>query len=108
MMALGALVCGGALLAYRRASERGRPVAFAAAAVPFALLAIPVALAPANPVHGHLPAALVATVRAVVVVGQLLLWGTLAAAHAWLVGRVGETAATLESGPAAERVQAAD
>lgn len=87
MMALGALACGGAVLAYRRFSPRGRPAAVAAAAAPFALLAVPVALAPANPVQGHLPAALVASFRAVVVTGQLLLWGSLAAAHAWLVGR---------------------
>jgi predicted cobalt transporter CbtA len=90
MMALGALVCGGAVLAYRRLADRRRAVALAGAAVPFALLAVPVALAPANPLHGHVPAALATTFRAVVVAGQLLLWGALAASHAWLVGRADE------------------
>jgi hypothetical protein len=107
MMALGALACGGAVLAYRRFSELGA-VAIAAAAVPFALLAVPVALAPANPVHGHLPAALVATIRAVVVTGQLLLWGSLAAAHAWLVARADTATVTLEDGPATDRAYGAD
>jgi len=84
MMALGALACGSALLAYRRLDDRGRAVAAAGAALPVALLAVPALLAPANPVHSHLPTALVAAFRSVVVVGQLLLWGSLAATHAWL------------------------
>ena len=108
MMALGALACGGAVLAYHRLNERGRTVAAAAATLPFALLAVAVALAPANPVHGHLPAALVATFRAVVVAGQLLLWGSLAAAHAWLVGRVDGTTPPLETEPTADHAYGAD
>lgn len=81
MMVAGAAACGLALLAYRRAEETGVPTA--AALLPFGLLVVPALLAPANPV-GAAPDGLVATYRGVVATGQLLLWGTLATAHAWL------------------------
>ena len=84
MMVVGAVVttlCG---LAYRRSAGRDRAVRAVATALPLALLAVPVALAPANPVHGDVPAALVAAYRWTVVFGQLLLWTTIAGVHAWL------------------------
>ncbi|MFB6308980.1 MAG: CbtA family protein [Haloarculaceae archaeon] len=90
MMVAGALAFGLAILAYRRVSVRDRRLALVAATLPFALLAVPVALAPANPVHGSVPPALVAAFRWTTVAGQLLLWATLAVAHV----RFGSTAET--------------
>ncbi|MBX0324245.1 CbtA family protein [Halomicroarcula sp. F13] len=90
LMLAGALVAVACGVAYRRASSRSRPVTVAATLAPLALLAIPVVLSPANPVHGDVPAALVAAYRWTVVFGQSVLWGTLAAAHTWL----GESATT--------------
>jgi hypothetical protein len=84
MMLAGGLVSVLAALVYRRLSERTRLVRLAASAAPLLLLAIPVALAPANPVHGEVPAALVAAYRWTVVFGQALLWAVLAGVHAWL------------------------
>ncbi|MFB6301530.1 MAG: CbtA family protein [Haloferacaceae archaeon] len=88
MMGLGALVCGLAGYAYVRVDRaRGTPLAVVAAALPFALLAVPVALAPANPVQGAVPDALVAAFRGVVLVGQVAVWAVLAGTHAWLCRR---------------------
>ncbi|WP_336357526.1 CbtA family protein [Haloarcula sp. CGMCC 1.6347] len=84
LMTLGALVAVLAGLTYRRAEGRHAAVRLGATALPLALLAVPVALAPANPVHGDVPAALVAAYRWTVVFGQLLLWATIAGIHAWL------------------------
>ena len=84
LMALGALVAVLAGFAYRRTERRHTAVRLGAAALPLALLVVPVALAPANPVHGDVPAALVAAYRWTVVFGQLLLWATIAGVHAWL------------------------
>ncbi|QIO21102.1 CbtA family protein [Haloarcula sp. JP-L23] len=90
LMVVGALVAVACGLAYRRTAGRSRVVTAAATLAPLALLAVPVVLAPANPVHGDVPAALVAAYRWTVVFGQALLWATLAAVHAWL----GEPATT--------------
>jgi hypothetical protein len=84
LMVLGALVAVLAGLAVRRTADRHAAVRLAAAAAPLALLAVPVVLAPANPVHGDVPAALVAAYRWTVVFGQLLLWASIAGVHAWL------------------------
>lgn len=85
MMGLGALVCGLAGYAYVRVGRaRARPIALAAAALPVALLAVPVTLAPANPVHGAVPDALVVAFRGVVLFGQVAVWAVLAGTHAWL------------------------
>ncbi|MDS0278738.1 CbtA family protein [Halomicroarcula sp. S1AR25-4] len=84
LMVVGALVAVACGLAYRRTAGRPRVVTAAATLAPLALLAVPVVLAPANPVHGDVPAALVAAYRWTVVFGQALLWATLAAVHAWL------------------------
>ncbi|MGB9954670.1 CbtA family protein [Haloarcula sp. Atlit-120R] len=92
LMALGALVAVLAGLAYQRTEHRHTAVRLGATALPLALLAAPVALAPANPVHGDVPAALVAAYRWTVVFGQLVLWATIAGVHAWLGDR--ETPAT--------------
>jgi len=84
MMAAGAGVVGLCGLAYRRAAGRRAAVTVAATLAPLALLAIPVLFAPANPVHGDVPAALATAYRWTVVVGQALLWATIAAVHTWL------------------------
>ncbi|GGN90902.1 CbtA family protein [Haloarcula pellucida] len=84
LMVVGALVAVACGLAYRWTAGRSRVVTAAATLAPLALLAVPVVLAPANPVHGDVPAALVAAYRWTVVFGQALLWATLAAVHAWL------------------------
>lgn len=85
MMLLGVLACALAGRAYARVGRsRGRPAALAAAAVPLALLLVPAALGPATPAAGAVPDALAAAFRGVVVVGQVGLWATLAATHAWL------------------------
>jgi predicted cobalt transporter CbtA len=84
LMALGALVAVLAGLAYQRTERRHIAVRLVATALPLAVLAVPVAFAPANPVHGDVPAALVAAYRWTVVFGQLLLWTTIAGVHAWL------------------------
>jgi predicted cobalt transporter CbtA len=84
MMVAGAMVVGLCGLAYRRTTGRRTPVTVAAALVPLGLLAVPMALAPANPVTGDVPAGLVTAYQWTVVFGQLLLWATLAAVHAWL------------------------
>lgn len=84
MMVVGAVVVGLSGLVSRRFADRRASVRLAATLAPLALLAVPIALAPANPVHGGVPLALVAAYRWTVVFGQLLLWATLAAVHSWL------------------------
>jgi len=84
MMVAGALVVGLCGLSYQRTADRRATVTAGATALPLALLAVPVALAPANPVSGAVPAALAAAYRWTVVFGQLLLWATIAGVHTWL------------------------
>ncbi|MFC6614804.1 CbtA family protein [Halopenitus salinus] len=87
MVALGVVCCLLALYTFDRLSRRDRrstTVAAAAALVPFGLLAVPVVLAPANPVENPLPAELSAGLVGLTVFGQALLWAVLAGAHAWL------------------------
>jgi len=92
-MVAGALACGLAGYTYNRLqsarSERsaGRLPAALVACAPFALLAVPVVLAPANPTSGPIPADLAGAFRAVVVAGQLGLWVVTAGVHARLVRR---------------------
>ncbi|WP_226009982.1 CbtA family protein [Halomicrobium salinisoli] len=83
MMVAGATVAVLSGLAHRRTAGRHTAVRAAATLAPLALLAIPAALAPANPVHGHVPAALASAYRWTVVFGQVALWTTIAAVHAW-------------------------
>lgn len=89
MAATGALVCVLASYAYNRLSARGtwRPLAVVAALAPFALLAVPVALAPTMATASEIPGSMVATYRGFVVFGQVGLWFTLASVHAWLGAR---------------------
>jgi hypothetical protein len=86
MVAAGAAVCLLAGYAYNRLTARGagRPTAALAALAPFALLAVPVAAAPATAAAGDAPAGMVAAYRGFVVFGQATLWFVLASAHAWL------------------------
>lgn len=85
MMLAGAIVVGLSWLAVDRTRDMGRGRQVLAGLAPFALLALPALLAPANPTHGPVPATLATAFRGTVVLGQLALWGTLAATHAWLV-----------------------
>nr|WP_313696060.1 CbtA family protein [Halobaculum sp. XH14] len=83
MMVAGALVCLLSGVAYDRArGSNGPAIAAVAALVPFALLAVPVVLAPTNAVQGALPADLRAGLTGLFAFGQVLLWAALAAAHA--------------------------
>jgi predicted cobalt transporter CbtA len=84
MMVVGALVVGLCGLGARRTADRGVSVRLAATLAPLVLLAVPIVLAPSNPVHGSVPPALAAAYRWTVVFGQLLLWATLATVHTWL------------------------
>ena len=84
MMLVGTVVVSLCGLAYRRTADRSRLRTVGATLLPLLLLAVPVALAPANPVHGPVPAPLAAAYRWSVVVGQGLLWATIAAVHTWL------------------------
>lgn len=88
MMVAGALACGLAGYTYRRLRHRlNHTIAITGALLPFALLAIPVVVAPANPVSGPIPGALAAAFSGMVATGQLLLWLVLAGTHAWLTNR---------------------
>jgi hypothetical protein len=99
MAAAGALACGLAALTYRRLAARfGRPAVLAALA-PLAVLAVPLALAPATAAGGDVPASVAATYRAVVAAGQAGLWLALATAHAWLEGRGSERMALAHDDP---------
>ena len=85
MMLAGALACLLAGYAYDRLTTRyGRVVAVAGALVALATLAIPAAVAPNTATAGQLPATLRAGLVGLVVFGQVLLWATLATAHAVL------------------------
>ncbi|WP_225334383.1 CbtA family protein [Halomicrobium urmianum] len=84
MMVAGAAVAVLAGLTYRRSAGRHGAVRAVAALAPLALLSAPVVLAPANPTHGHVPAALAAAYRWTVVFGQATLWATIAVVHARL------------------------
>ncbi|QCC46696.1 CbtA family protein [Halobellus limi] len=91
MMVAGALVCLLSGYAYQRLRERrGRGAAAVAAALPFGLLAFPVAFAPANPVESALPSDLASALVGMTVFGQALLWVLLAGAHTRFRRRSGE------------------
>ncbi|SEH40335.1 Probable cobalt transporter subunit (CbtA) [Halopenitus malekzadehii] len=66
---------------------RSPALAAAGALAPFGLLVIAAFLAPTTTVESTLPASLSAGLVGMTVFGQLLLWATLAGAHAWLVRR---------------------
>ncbi|MFC6824917.1 CbtA family protein [Halopelagius fulvigenes] len=85
MMVAGGLVCLLSGFAYDRLrGAHGRVTAAIAAVLPFALLAVPVALAPANPAESPLPAELATGLTGMVVFGQAVLWLVLAGTHARL------------------------
>jgi predicted cobalt transporter CbtA len=90
-MVAGLVVCGLALASYSRLRDHGRPLAVLGGLAPFCLLAIPVVLAPANPVEAAVPRTLLTGFRALVLFSQALVWVVLAAAHAWLLRRDGDT-----------------
>jgi hypothetical protein len=92
----GALVCVLAGYAYNRLTARGVdwPLAALGASLPFALLAVPVAVAPAAATAGELPASMVAAYRGFVIFGQAGLWFVLASAHTWLAARETESSPT--------------
>lgn len=87
IMVAGGIACvvSGAL--YNRLGSDGRIRGLLGAGLPFVLLFGLATVAPENPVSGPVPEAFVAAYRWVVAFGQLLLWLSLASAHAWLVRR---------------------
>lgn len=88
MMLCGAVACGLSVYLYRRLKTRwDRYAAAVGALAPFALLVLPVILAPSNSISGPIPADLVIAFRWVVVAGQVGLWVILASTHAWLMHR---------------------
>lgn len=109
MMIAGALVCMVAGLLYGRLSEeRGRTTAAVAAVLPVGSLAIPVVLAPANPVESSLPPELATGLTGMIVFGQALLWLLLAGTHARLGRRSTESRSDGVETPHADPTAAAD
>ncbi|EMA53217.1 MULTISPECIES: CbtA family protein [Halococcus] len=106
LLVAGAGACLLAGVAYNRLRRiRGTGVAVAGAAASFAVLAVPVLLAPANPVSVPAPADLVTTFRGLVAASQAMLWFVLASVHAWLVRcEADASAAPAEHGPTPESV----
>lgn len=93
MMLAGALSCLAAGLAFDRLVERGHGTVVAAAGAAVPLLALGLfggAVVPVEPVSGTAPAGLSAGYQGLVAVGQIGLWATLAATHAWLFSRADE------------------
>jgi hypothetical protein len=82
MMVAGGVTAGLCLVVYQRVEGRG--IASLVALTPLFLLAVPVLLAPANHVHGDVPATLATAFRSTVLFGQVTLWATLASVHTWL------------------------
>ncbi|MDL5363112.1 CbtA family protein [Halalkalicoccus sp. NIPERK01] len=83
MMVVGAVVCLLAGFAYGRLrGAHGRITAAGIAVLPFGLLAIPVVLAPSNPVESTLPPELATGLIGITVFGQAMLWLLLAGIHA--------------------------
>jgi len=87
MVVAGGLACGISLAVYNRLGSDGWARRLLGAALPFAVPVALVAVAPGNPISGAVPGTFVAVFRWTVAFGQLLLWLTLASAHAWLVRR---------------------
>ncbi|EMA44868.1 CbtA family protein [Halococcus saccharolyticus] len=108
LMAAGAGACLLAGYTYNRLKPvRGTAVAVAGVAASFAVLAVPVLLAPSNPVSIPTPTDLVTTFRGLVAASQAMLWFVLASVHAWLVRREADaSAAPSERGPTPESVAA--
>ena len=105
MMVLGALVCLSAGGVYNRLrTETGPARSAGVALLPFAVLAVPTALAPPTPAESALPADLATGLVGVVVFGQVLLWACLATAHAWFLGRSRDGAAESDAIRAEEGV----
>ncbi|WP_233752223.1 MULTISPECIES: CbtA family protein [Halostella] len=97
MMALGALVCALSLLAWRRTEGAGTVARAAAALLPFGLIVVAGVAAPTAPSSGPIPDALATAYRGLVVVGQVLLWTTLATAHVWFLDRTAAPDVTIPS-----------
>jgi len=108
LLVSGAVACLLAGVAYNRLRRtRGSAVAVAGAAASFAVLAVPVLLAPANPVTVPASTDLVVTFRGLVAASQAMLWFVLATVHAWLVRRETDaSAAPSRRGPTPETVTA--
>lgn len=88
MMALGALTCGLAWRAYTAFGDRRWTRAAALGVAAVALLPAAGVLTPTAVASSPVPATLTTAFQWSTVFGQVALWFVLAAAHAWLVGRV--------------------
>jgi predicted cobalt transporter CbtA len=108
-MAVGALVCLVAGIAFNRLQEHGYSNTVAAAGTLAPLLALALVggvLLPVEPVTGSVPETLATGYQGLVVVGQLGLWATLATTHAWLFRRASDDATATVS--TTERLAPAD
>lgn len=98
MMVAGLVASLLSLFAYDRVSDdHGRAVGVLAALVPLALLPVAALLAPANPMHGSLPPALVQTFQGFVITTQMALWFGLASVHAWFQRRADDDAPDVDT-----------
>lgn len=84
MAVAGAAVCLSSFVLYSRLAT-GNPTAVAAtvALFPFSVLAVLAVVAPVNTLSGSVPELVVRAFQGVTVLGQAVLWGTMAATHAW-------------------------
>ncbi len=95
MMALGALACALSALAWRRTEGTATVARAAAALLPFGLVVAAAFFAPTASSSGPIPDGLATAYRGLVVVGQVLLWMTLATAHTWLLDRTAASELTI-------------
>lgn len=109
MMVAGAFVCLLSGFAYDRLrGASGRSTAAVVAVLPFGLLAVPVALAPANSAESALPPEFSTGLTGMIVVGQALLWVLLAGTHARLRRRATDGRTSEVSTPRSDTTVGAD
>lgn len=90
MMVASVLACGFATALYHQLREYGQSVAAGGAVISFALLAIPVLFAPANPTTGPVPQRFIVTYQWVTVFGQFTLWLVMSTGYVLIRRRIGQ------------------
>lgn len=83
-MVLGAVVVGLSWAGYRWSVDRGSVTRAVSALLPLALLPLVALVVPSNTATGAVPAALVMAYRGTVVLGQVVLWVSVAVVHSRL------------------------